>query len=83
MNEKKERIIKITAVVLSTIVIIFSVLGLLDVIEFSLYITTPLLGVILALQAYIHWQKNKGVAIFSLCVAIFMIITTVIVIFLK
>jgi len=83
MNEKKERIIKITAVVLSTIVIIFSVLGLLDVIDFSLYITTPLLGVILALQAYIHWQKNKGVAIFSLCVAIFMIITTAIVIFLK
>ena len=79
----KDRILAITASILSIITIVFAVLGLLDVIGYSLYVTTPLLGVILGIQAYMNWHKNKGVAIFSICVSAFMIIVTAIVFFLK
>lgn len=75
----KERVLAIIASVLSVIVIVVAVLGLLNVIEYSLYITTPMLSVILGIQAYMHWNKNKGVAIFSLCAAVFMIIATIVV----
>lgn len=73
----KDRILAITASVLALVVIVLSTLGLLDVIEYSLYLTTPLLSVILAIQTYMNWDKHKGVAIFSLCAGIFVLVCSV------
>lgn len=85
MNKKlfKERIVPILSICCSVTVIVFAALRLFNVWEGALYVTTPTLSIILLLQAYTHWEKSKGVAIFNLCAAILMLCCTAAVLFLK
>ena len=63
---------------ISLIVIVLCVLQLMGIWEESRYLTQPLLGVLLLLQAADQWrQKNRGTAIFSMCAALFVIGCTV------
>ncbi|MNP77879.1 hypothetical protein D3C76_1753930 [compost metagenome] len=44
---------------------------ILDIWENAINVFEPLLGVLMVIQTIQNWKKNKAVAIFSLCVAIF------------
>ena len=75
----KENILPILQIAVSLTVIVLSALGLAGVFEHASKITTPLLGVLLLLQAGSHWGKRKGIAIFSLCAGIFVLVCSVVI----
>jgi hypothetical protein len=53
------------------VIIVLASLALFDVWDRALDVSTPLMAIVLTLQAIQEWKKNKGIAIFSLCAAIF------------
>lgn len=67
------KVASIISVVVSSAVIVLAVLQLFDVWSNAGYVYVPLMGINLLLQAYAQWKPNRGVAIFTLCAAAFIL----------
>ena len=65
------KFLTIGRIVGSIVIIVLASLALFDVWDRALDVSTPLMAIVLTLQAIQEWKKNKGIAIFSLCAAIF------------
>ena len=61
----------IVRVVASIIVVFCAALQLLGVWDKAINLAAPLMGIVLLLQAVQEWKKQRGVAIFGLCAALF------------
>ena len=70
----RDRILNVLIIVLSVAVIALAVLQLLGIWEDSIHVYEPLIGIVLLLQAFCHWKKNRNVAIISLCAAGFIFV---------
>jgi len=66
------------SLVCSIAVIVLASLQLFGVLENAVFIYMPLMGLIMLVQAYnMKMQKHKGIAIFSLGVAVFLFLVTI------
>ncbi|MCQ4935955.1 DUF3953 domain-containing protein [Anaerotignum propionicum] len=74
-----EKIASILGSICSVCIIILASLQLLDIWDKAIYIFEPLVGVLMVTQGVLQWRKNKTVAVFSLCVAIFIFIVAFII----
>ena len=61
----------IVRVVASIIVVFFAALQLLGVWDKAINLAAPLMGIVLLLQSVQEWKKQRRVAIFGLCAALF------------
>lgn len=73
------KIVTVCTVVVSAAIIVLSILQICNVWAFAPYLYMPLIGVNLLLQAYSQWKTNKGVAIFSLCAAGFVLVCSAVI----
>ena len=77
------KIAVIVSIIVSVAVIVLAVLQLFDVWSNAGYVYVPLMGINLLLQAYTQWKPNRGVAIFSLCTAVFVLTCAIVVYIIK
>ena len=61
----------VVRVVISFLVVVFAALQLLGVWDKAINLTAPLMGIVLLIQSIQEWKKQRSVAIFSLCAALF------------
>ena len=61
----------IVRVVISILVVVFAALQLLGVWDKAINLAAPLMGTVLLIQSVQEWKKQRGVAIFGLCAALF------------
>ncbi len=80
-KSKYEKIACVVSIVSSIIVIVFAVLQILGVWKSAIVVCEIFMGISMISQAILQWKKNKGIAIFSLCVAIFIFIVAIFVLF--
>lgn len=55
----------------SILVVVFAALQLLGVWDKAINLAAPLMGTVLLIQSVQEWKKQRGVAIFGLCAALF------------
>ena len=72
----------IVRVVISILVVVFAVLQLFGVWDKAINLAAPLMGIVLLIQSVQEWKKQRGVAIFGLCAALFIFGCTIVVWFL-
>jgi len=58
-------------IVASILVVVFAVLQLLGVWDKAINLAAPMMGLVLLIQSVQEWKKQRGVAIFGLCAALF------------
>ena len=58
-------------IVTSILVIVLATFQLLGVWDKAINLAAPLMGVVLLIQSVQEWKKQRGVAIFGLCAALF------------
>ena len=73
------KIVAVCTIVIAVAIIVLAILQILDVWPAAPYLYMPLMGVNLLLQAYSYWKTNRGVAIFSLCAAGFVLVCTAVI----
>lgn len=78
-----EKIAFIVGMTSSVIVIVLGILKLTGVWNGAVTIGEIFLGLIMITQTILQWKKNRGVAIFSLCVAIFVFGVAFVMLFLR
>ena len=61
----------VVRVAVSILVVLFAALQLLGVWDKAINVAAPLMGIVLLLQSGQVWKKQRGVAIFGLCAALF------------
>lgn len=71
VKSKYEKVAFIVGTVSSIIVIILAMLQILGVWNSAIIVCEIFMGISMISQAILQWKTNKGIAIFSLCVAIF------------
>lgn len=77
------KILTIFGLIISVSVVILAILQIIGVWENSIYVFSPLIGVLMIIQTIENWKKNKGLAYFSLFTALFLFTVTFITIFIK
>lgn len=77
----KDKISIVVILSLSVVVIILSVLDLLGVLNDTIKIYEPMVGIILLFQAYNMWKTSRSAALISLCTSIFIFGAAVFIIF--
>lgn len=71
VKSKHEKVAFIVGTVSSIIVIILAMLQILGVWNSAIIVCEIFMGISMISQAILQWKTNKGIAIFSLCVAVF------------
>lgn len=66
-------------IVTSILVIVLATFQLLGVWDKAINLAIPLMGVFLLIQSIQEWKKQRGVAIFGLCAALFIFGCTIVV----
>ena len=66
-----EKFMLVVRVVASLLVVVFAALQLLGVWDKAINVAVPLMGIALLFQSVQEWKKQRGVAIFALCAALF------------
>ena len=74
-----DKFMLIVRVVASIIVVFFAALQLLGVWDKAINLAAPLMGIVLLLQSVQEWKKQRRVAIFGLCAALFIFGCTIMV----
>ena len=72
------KVIRIISIILSVLIIIFSALQIFNVMQNAEYICLSLLGLLMMIQAIQYWKTSKGIAIFSIFVAVFEFVVVII-----
>lgn len=67
----------------SLIVIICAFLQILGIWNGAIVICEIFMGISMVSQAILQWKKNRGIAIFSLCVAVFIFVVAFIILFIR
>ena len=75
-------ILSIASIVASVGVIVSSALQLSGAWEKAHYLSMPLMGLVLLLQAVREWNSRRGVAAFSLAASLFVFVCAAVVVFL-
>ncbi len=73
------KIAAVASILVSVTVLVLAILQLFGVWRDAGYAYIPLMGINLLLQAYAQWKPNRGVAVFSLCAAVAVLICAVVV----
>ena len=73
----REKFLFILRLIISAVIVLLAVLKLAGSFENALYYSTPLMGVLLVVQAVQEWKEQRGMAIFGLCAALFIFICTI------
>ncbi len=76
-------IIAVFLIIICVAVIILSVLQIFDIWDGAINILVPLLGLNQLGMAYAQWKPNRKIAYFSLGCAVFILICSVVVFFVK
>ena len=71
VKSKYEKVAFIVGTVSSIIVIILAMLQILGVWNSAIIVCEIFMGISMISQAILQWKTNKRIAIFSLCVAVF------------
>ena len=66
-----DKFMLIVRVVASIIVVFFAALQLLGVWDKAINLAAPLMGIVMLVQSVQEWKKQRRVAIFGLCAALF------------
>ena len=66
-----EKLMLTVRIAASILVVVFAVLQLLGVWDKAINLAAPLMGTVLLIQSVQEWKKQRGVAIFGLCAALF------------
>lgn len=80
-KNKYEKFACIVGIVSSIIVIVCAILQILAVWKSAVVVCEIFMGISMISQAILQWKSNKGIAIFSLCVAVFIFIVAIFVLF--
>lgn len=72
-----EKALSVMGILCSLSIIILAFVQILGIWKTAINVFEPLLGVLMFIQAIQNWKKNKVVAIFSLCAAIFIFLVAV------
>lgn len=78
---KKEIILFNIRLIASILVIIFALLQLLGVWDRAIYVSAPLMGLVLLIQSIQEWKISRTSAIFGLICSLFIFICTIVAIF--
>ncbi len=78
-NDKVQTIAAVIATVAAALGIIFTVLQLSPIWDRSINVAIPLMGVVNACNACIHWNTNRKLAYFSIGAAVFILICSIVV----
>lgn len=76
-----ERVAFIIGLISAALVIVFGILQLAGVFENAIAFCEIFMGIVLAAQAVLQRKKSKGIAIFSLSVAVFIFAVAVLLFF--
>lgn len=82
-NNLQHPVYNIITIICSLVVIVLAVLQLVRVLPFAGLYYLPFMFVIMVVQTLRFWKSHKGVAIFSLCVAVFLLLCYAAVLVLK
>ena len=74
-----DKFMLIVRVVASFLVVIFAALQLMGVWDKAINLAAPLMGIVMLVQSVQEWKKQRGVAIFGLCAALFIFGCTIMV----
>lgn len=66
-----EKLMLTLRIAASILVVVFAALQLLGVWDKAINLAAPLMGTVLLIQSVQEWKKQRGVAIFGLCAALF------------
>lgn len=77
-KSKNEKFLFITRLIASIIVIVFALLQLLKIWDKAIYVSAPLMGVIMLIQSIQEYKTNRSVAIVSLLCSIFIFICSIV-----
>lgn len=75
---KQEKGMFIVRLVASIAVILFALLQLLKIWDKAIYVSAPLMGVVLLIQSIQEWEKSRGLAILGLICSAFIFICTIV-----
>lgn len=75
------KILTILGLIISITVIVLALMQIFNVWDKAINVFEPLLGVLMLIQAIENWKTNRSTAYFSLFVAIFMFIVSIIILF--
>lgn len=76
-----DKFMLIVRVVASFLVVIFAALQLMGVWDKAINLAAPLMGIVMLVQSVQEWKKQRGIAIFGLCAALFIFGCTIMVCF--
>ena len=68
---QSDKFMLIARVAVSIFVVLFAALQLLGVGDKAINLAVPLMGIVLLIQSVQEWKKQRGIAIFGLCGALF------------
>ena len=74
-----DKFMLIVSVVASFLVVIFAALQLMGVWDKAINLAAPLMGIVMLVQSVQEWKKQRGIAIFGLCAALFIFGCTIMV----
>lgn len=76
-EQTSEKVLTVISSICSISIIILACMQILGTWKNAIDVFEPLLGVVILIQAIQNWRKNKKVAIFSLCAAIFIFLVSI------
>ena len=68
-----DKVMLVVRIIASFLVVVFAALQLLDVWDKAINLAAPLMGIVLLIQSAQEWKQQRGVAIFGLCAAMFIL----------
>lgn len=75
------KILTIFGLIISITIIVLALMQIFNVWDKAINVFEPLLGVLMLIQAIENWKTNRSTAYFSLFVAIFLFIVSIIILF--
>ena len=78
-----KKTITVISVIVNLAVVILAILQIFDVWSQATNVCIPLMGVSMLCQAYIQWTTSRKVAYFSIGTAVFILICSIVVFFIK
>lgn len=70
-NQTYEKVLSVIGIICSISIIILAGMHILGIWKTAINVSQPLMGLLMLIQGIQYWKKSKIVAIFSLCVALF------------
>ena len=75
--------LSVISAICSIIIIILACMQIFSIWENAINVLEPMLGVLIMIQAIRNWKKNKVVAIFNLCVSIFIFLVCIFILIIR